>query len=285
MKVVVVGGGARARAGRGAGADGRGGRHAGQPGHRGVDVDAARGARRRPRSSSVPSSRSSTGSPTGCGRRARRVFGPGADGAELEGSKQFMKDLVTRRRRAHRPLRGVHGGRAGARLPAHAPGAVRREDRRAGRRQGRARHRVAGRGRGGRAGQAVRLVVRRCRPARRDRGGPHRARGVGLRGVRRDDGGRAAAGPGLQAGRRRRRRPEHGRHGRVVAAAVPRPTGSPTTSSTGSSLPTLAGLRGPRHRLPRCALRRAHGHARGAEADRVQRPLRRPGLPGRCCCA
>ena len=38
----------------------------------------------------------------------------------------------------------------------------------------------------------------------------------------------------------------------------------------------------PRHALRRAALRRAGAHRRRAAGDRVQRPLRRPGDPGRC---
>ena len=53
----------------------------------------------------------------------RLVFGPGADGARLEGSKAWMKELAGRGRRAHRPLRRLHRGRAGARRScARCPG-------------------------------------------------------------------------------------------------------------------------------------------------------------------
>ena len=67
----------------------------------------------------------------------------------------------------------------------------------------------------------VRGRLRRRRPAGGDRGGAHRPRGLGVRGVRRHPHGLPARRAGLQAGGRRRRRPEHRRHGRVVAAAVP----------------------------------------------------------------
>ena len=113
------------------------------------------------------------------------VFGPGADGAQVEGSKAYMKELAS--------AAGVPTARYGVfadaddghRVPAHDGPALRREDRRAGRRQGRARHRRPGRGRGGRARQARRRGLRRRRAHRRDRGGDDRARGVGVRAVRR----------------------------------------------------------------------------------------------------
>ena len=68
-------------------------------------------------SSSGPRRRSSTAWPTGCGPRGSLVFGPGADGARLEGSKAWMKEVAGRRRRADRRARHLHRGRAGARLP------------------------------------------------------------------------------------------------------------------------------------------------------------------------
>ncbi len=73
----------------------------------------------------------------------RLVFGPGADGARLEGSKAFMKAVLAeagvptaRRRRLRRDQR-----RPG--LPARAARALGGEDRRPRRGQGRARHRLA----------------------------------------------------------------------------------------------------------------------------------------------
>ena len=93
----------------------------------------------------------------------RLVFGPGADGARLEGSKAWMKEVVE--------AAGVPTARyasftevepAVAYLRAHA-GPVGDQDRRAGRRQGRARGDVARRRHRRRAGQAGRRVVRRRR--------------------------------------------------------------------------------------------------------------------------
>ena len=60
-------------------------------------------------------------------------------------------------------------------------------------------------------------LPRQARGAARRRGVPRRARGVGLLHQRRRDGRRARARAGLQAGRRRRRGPRRGRHGRLLA--------------------------------------------------------------------
>ena len=72
----------------------------------------------------------------------RLVFGPGADGARLEGSKAWMKEVLVDA--------GVPTARHGTFTEAEpalafldtARRALRGEDRRAGRRQGRARHRL-----------------------------------------------------------------------------------------------------------------------------------------------
>ena len=45
----------------------------------------------------------------------RLVFGPGADGARLEGSKAFMKEVLAEARRPHGPLRRLRRRRASAR--------------------------------------------------------------------------------------------------------------------------------------------------------------------------
>ena len=137
-----------------------------------------------------------------------------------------------------------------------------------------------GAGRGRRPREAVGLRVRRRRPLRRHRGGHDRARGVGVRGVRRHPGRGAGPRPGLQAGRRRRHRPEHRRHGRLLAPGVAARRlrrghrGPLRRADPGRAAPA-------RDRLPRAALRRADGHARRAQAGRVQHPLRRPRQPGR----
>ena len=71
--------------------------------------------------------------------RRRRVFGPSAAAARLEGSKAWMKDVLADAGVPTRAPRRVHrdaGGR-GARVPRDAARALRREDRRARRGQGR----------------------------------------------------------------------------------------------------------------------------------------------------
>ncbi len=138
------------------------------------------------------------------------VFGPSARGGPAGGLEDVREGRDDRRRRADRPrvhLRGRGGGGAGA---GRVRRAVRGEGRRAGRRQGRGGHRRPGRRRAARRG---------VRPGG-DRGVPVRSRGLPVRGHRRRGGGAAAARAGLQARRRRRHRPEHGRDGRVRAAAV-----------------------------------------------------------------
>ena len=67
----------------------------------------ARGGRRRPVRDRARGSRWSTGWPTGCGPPGRLVFGPGADGARLEGSKAWMKEVLVARRRADGRLRDL----------------------------------------------------------------------------------------------------------------------------------------------------------------------------------
>ena len=42
------------------------------------------------------------------------MFGPGADGAQVEGSKAYMKELALGGRRAHRAARHLRRRRAGA---------------------------------------------------------------------------------------------------------------------------------------------------------------------------
>ena len=90
----------------------------GNPGIPGSVADAAGGDRRRPLRDRPGGSRSSTAWPTGCGRRASSCSGPGADGARLEGSKAWMKEVLVDGRRADRaPRRRSTERRAGARLP------------------------------------------------------------------------------------------------------------------------------------------------------------------------
>ena len=88
----------------------------------------------------------------------------------------------------------------------------------------------------------------------------------------------AAAGPGLQADLRRRRGPEHRRHGRLHAAALG--AGRPGRRGPARRAPADRRRDGPpRHAVPRPALRRPGADLARAAGRRVQRPLRRPGDP------
>ena len=109
----------------------------------------------------------------------RLVFGPGADGALLEGSKAWMKELLVAAgvptagpRRVHRP-----GG--GPSLSGRDGRPVRDQDRWAGRGQRSAGYRESGRGGGRRAGLSVGGGLRRRRSPGGDRGGSHRPGAVG----------------------------------------------------------------------------------------------------------
>ena len=142
-------------------------------------------------------------------RRARRraaargiaVFGPGAAAARIEGSKAFAKDVMDA---AGVPTAQTLAGRAAA---------VRRQGGRARRGQGRLGLPHAGRS-----------STRRSRAARRSAAVPRRgaARGPEVSVFALGAGENAMpcrAARGLQADRRRRQRPEHGRHGLVLAGA------------------------------------------------------------------
>ena len=260
----------------------RGGGDAGQPGHPGVGRHPAGRGRGRPvRRRARGAARRRPGRPS-CGPTGRLVFGPGADGARLEGSKAYMKELVAAAGVPTARLRRLHRGGRRPRLPGDAGAALRREDRRPGRRQGRAGHRLA------RADAAADVAdklagaqLRRRRPAGGHRGGPGRARAVAARGVRRH------AGPSPSPRRR-------------TSSASATATPGPNTGGMGAYSPVpglgddvvgvvMDTLRRahprraapPGHRLPRRALRRPHADRRRPEAHRVQRPLRRPRVAGR----
>ena len=177
-----------------------------------------------------------------------------------------MKEVVDGGRRADRPLRRLHRGRAGARRScARLPGPVGGQDRRAGRRQGRARHRVARRGRAPTCGPS-------CRARRSATPGARVVIEEGLTGpelsvlarVRRHAGG----------ARSRRRRTSSGS---ATATPARTPAAWAPTRRCRASTTTLvddvmdrvrrahAGRAAPPgHRLPRRALRRADAHARRA---------------------
>ena len=221
--------------------------------------------------------------PMPSGRRALRSSGRTG---RRPGSRRRRRSATrSRRRRASGP-RGRGRSRAGEAAEAQAfvlelgaGGALRRpQGRRPGRRQGRHRHGL------GRAGDRARAVVPRGPPGGRarprHRGAARGSRGERHRDLRRVAGDRAARRARPQAAVRRRHRPEHGRHGRLLAAARPRRRrcrAGASRPSTGRSSPQMAGARDP---VPRLPLRRPHAHGRRPGAPRVQRPARRPRGPG-----
>ena len=89
-----------------------------------------------------------------------------------------------------------------------------------------------------------------------------------------------AARAGLQADLRRRSRPQHRRHGVVLAAAVG--AARPRRPGPRDRRPADAGRDGaPWRPLRRHPVRRARAHRRRPTGDRVQLPLRRPRHPTR----
>ena len=116
----------RARARPRAGAHGRRGRDAGQPGHGAAHHGGERAGRRRSRPTLRHRTRGAAGGGLADTLRGagKAVLGPGADGALLEGSKAFMKEVLGRRRRAHGALRHLRraGERGRLRLPETLPG-------------------------------------------------------------------------------------------------------------------------------------------------------------------
>ena len=147
-----------------------------------------------------------------------KVFGPSKAAAQLEGSKGFTKDLCAEfsiPTAAYGRFKDAASAKAYLR---RADTSHRREGGRSRRRQGRDRRDDA---RGSRGGHR-RLLRRRVRRGRRgsgDRGIPRRRGSELLRA--RATATRAAAGDcaGPQARRRWRHRPQHRRHGRLLACA------------------------------------------------------------------
>ena len=149
---------------------------------------------------------------------------------ELEGSKAFAKDVM-----------------AAAGVPtamAHVCTTPERGRRRRSTRSGRRTSSRTTASPPARASSSPTTATRRW-PTRRqcdrvvDRGVPRRPRGLAVRDHRRHDRLPAPAGPGLQADLRRRRGPEHRRHGRLHAAARGRrTTWSPRSSSACCSRPS-----------------------------------------------
>ena len=155
--------------------------------------------------------------------RGLRIFGPTRAAAQLESSKAFSKAFMQRHGIPTARYRDLQRRGRGA--------CLRRSEGRADRHQGRRPGGRQGRGGGDDAAEAheaidcharrqhARRAAQRRRRARRDRGVPRRRGSQLHRDVRRQE--RAAAGhqPGPQAPARRRRGPEHRRHGRLLAGA------------------------------------------------------------------
>ena len=164
----------------------------------------------------------------------------------------------------------LHDPRRGRGRARRVRGAVRRQGRRAGRRQGRRGDRRPRRPRWPTPPPASGCVVEEFLD------GPE----VSLFARhRRRDGLPAAAGPGLQADLRRRRRPEHRRHGRLHARCRGR---RPDLVERGAAHRAAADRRRdgpPRHAVQRAAVRRPRAHRARPPRGRVQRPLRRPRDP------
>ena len=190
----------------------------------GVDEHDAAGRARARRgrstsSSSAPRRRSSPGSPTSCARAASPTFGPGADGARLEGSKAFSKQFFARHAIPTAPFAVVARRSRGA-TPRSPRSAARSWSRRTGSRRARASSSRAT-PREARAAAREMLEARRFGDAGRDRG--DRAEDRRPRGRRCSRSPTAStlevlpAGRGSQDDLRRRPRPEHRRDGHGVA--------------------------------------------------------------------
>ncbi len=111
-----------------------------------------------------------------------------------------------------------------------------------------------------------------------------RLRAVAARALRRHQRRPARPGPGLQADLRRRRGPEHRRHGQLLAGS-----GHQRRADRGDRRRRPRADRATHGRarlaLPRRALRRADDHRRRPQGARVQHPLRRPRDAGRAAAA
>ena len=160
------------------------------------------------------------------------AFGPRAEAARIEGSKVHAKELMAAAgvpTASHAVLRSRQ--EALERLAAHLI-PCRPEGRRARRRKGSGdrRHR-------GRSDRGGRDVLRRA-AIRRHRGGARGAPGgrgaVPARALRRRERPPARPRPGLQADPRRRPRPEHRRHGELLAGSRVRPGSQPSRSPISS---------------------------------------------------
>ena len=198
--------------------------------------------------------------------RGKAVMGPGADGALLEGSKAFMKEVLraagvpTARFATFDALETDAALAFLETLP--GPWVIKTDGLASG--KGVLVAETLGEARADVEREALWRVVRRRRAPHRDRGG---ARGGGVlaaRPVRRHPRRATGPGPGLQADRRRRPGPQHRGYGRLRADAADRrrrggaPDGGRRDSPGG-------GVAAARHRLPGRALRRPHVDGRRAQ--------------------
>jgi phosphoribosylamine--glycine ligase len=114
----------------------------------------------------------------------------------------------------------------------------------------------------------------------RDRGVPRRRGGIVLCALRRRDRDPARLGAGSQARRRRRTKgPNTGGMGAYSPAPIMTEAMSKRVMDE-IIHPTVRALSRAGRAVQGRALRRAHGHEGWPEADRIQRPLRRSGMPG-----
>ena len=173
-------------------------------------------------------------------------FGPSAAAARIEGSKAFAKDVMAAAGVPTAASRTCSTpAEAAAALDEFGPPYVVKDDGLA-----------AGKGVLVTDGPGRRAGARRG--LRRGGGGgvPGRPGGLALLPDRRVGGAAAAAGAGLQAGRRRRHRPQHRRHGGVRAAGLG--AGRAGRRRAGDCGPADAGRAGRAgHAVRRAALRRA----------------------------
>ena len=240
-----------------------------------VDTPPSR-ARGRSVRRSAPRPRWSTGWPTSCGPRARLVFGPGADGARLEGSKAWMKEVLLDA--------GVPTARHGAFTDAEPalafldalPGlyVIKTDGLAAG--KGVLVTESLAEARDGCATYLSGAAFGDAGRTRGHRGGPDGAGAVGVRRLRRSY-GRCPLAPAQDF--KRVDDGDRGPNTGGMGAYSPVPCGRRPCWAEVMGDGGGADARGPApagDRLPRRALRRAHAHRRRAEGDRVQRALRRP---------
>ena len=242
-------------------------------GHTITSVDRRRRSSTPTSSSSGPRRPSSTVWPTGSGPPAGWCSVPGADGARLEGSKAFMKEMLAE---ADVPTArfGVftEAGPAKAFLRSlPGPWVVKTDGLAAGKgvlvteSLADAEADIDAKLSGEAFGDAGRQVV-----VEEGTGRP----GVLAAGpVRRAPAGRPGPGPGLQTARRPRPWSEHRRHGGLLAGAR-RSTTAWSTAWWTRRWPRWWLRCGPGDRLPGRALRRADADAGRAQGARVQRAVR-----------